>query len=87
MAALFPSCFVRKKIIYNKNIQYAYSFYGTDLYVNEYRDVFTTRFKIYDRASLGKLQKNFIVDVRLGSKYASGINRRKGLQNVNTCQI
>ena len=33
-ATLFHSFFIRKKIFCSKNIQYAYNFYGTDLYVN-----------------------------------------------------
>ena len=54
-------------------IQYAYNFYGNDLYVNVYRGVFRTQLNIYGGASLEESQESFIVDVRLGSKYASGI--------------
>ena len=43
------------------------------LYVNVCRGVFQTQSNIYGEASLRKSQKGFIVDVRLGSKYASGI--------------
>ena len=48
--------------------------YGTEQYVNVYRGVCRTQSNIYNGASLQKLQKNFIVDVALCSKYASGIN-------------
>ena len=51
-----------------------YSFYGVGLYVNVRRDVFRTQKNIYDRASLWKSQKSFIVDVQLVSKYASGLS-------------
>ena len=57
-----------------ENIQYAYNFYGTDLYVNVCRGVFKTQSNFYGGAPLRKLQESFIVDVRLGSKYASGID-------------
>ena len=35
-ATLFRSSFLRKKIFDSKNIEYTYSFYGTDLYVKAY---------------------------------------------------
>ena len=70
---LLHSSFVRKTVFYSKNIQYAYNFYGTNLYVNVCRDVFRTYSNIYGGASLQESQDSFIVDVRLGSKYASGI--------------
>ena len=60
-----------KNVFYNKNIQYAYNFYGTDL--NVWRGVFRTQSNIYGGASLRKSQKSFIVDTRLGPKYVSGI--------------
>ena len=63
--------FVRKDVFYSKNIQYAYKFYETDL--NVCRGVFRTQSNIYGGASLRKLQESFIVDARLGSKYASVI--------------
>ena len=72
-ATLFHSSFVRKSVFYSKNIQYAYNFYGNDLYVNVYRGVFRTQLNIYGGASLEESQEGFIVDVWLGSKYASGI--------------
>ena len=62
-----------KSVFYSKNIQYAYNFYGTDLYVNVCRGVFRTQSNIYGGASLQKSLESFIVDVQLGSKYASGI--------------
>ena len=64
---------VRKSVFYSKNIQYAYNFYGTDLYVIVGRGVFKTHSNIYGGASLQKSQESFIVDVGLGSNYASGI--------------
>ena len=60
-----------KNVFYNKNIQYAYNFYGTDL--NVWRGVFRIQSNIYGGASLRKSQKSFIVDTRLGPKYVSGI--------------
>ena len=60
-----------KNVFYNKNIQYAYNFYGTDL--NVWRGILRTQSNIYGGASLRKSQKSFIVDARLGSKYVSGI--------------
>ena len=73
-----PFLFCKNKIFYSKNIQYAsshmqYNFYGAELYVNVRRGVFRTKENICDGASLRKSQKNFIVDVRLGSNYASGL--------------
>ena len=56
-----------------KKNQYARNFYGTELYVNVYRGAFRTQSNIYGGASLQKSQESFIVDVRLGSKYASSI--------------
>ena len=53
-------------------MQCAYNFYETDL--NVCRGVFKTQSNIYGGASLRKLQKSFIVDARLGSKYISGIS-------------
>ena len=72
-ATLLHSSFVRKTVFYNKNIQYAYNFYGTDLHVNICRGVFRTYSNIYGGASLQKSQETFIVVFRLGSKYTSGI--------------
>ena len=43
------------------------------MYVNVCRGVFRTQEITYGRAFLRKSQKIFIVDVRLSSKYASGI--------------
>ena len=57
----------------SKNIEYAYNFCETDLYVNVCRGVFRTHLNIYGESSLQKSQKNFIVDIRLSSKYASDI--------------
>ena len=71
-ATLLHSSFVRKTVFYNKIIQYAYNFYGTDLRVNICRGVFRTS-NIYGEASLQKSQETFIVVFRLGSKYTSGI--------------
>ena len=62
-----------ESVFYSKNIQYAYNFYGTDLYVNVCRGVFRTQSNIYGGSFLQKSQESFIVDVQLGSKYASGI--------------
>ena len=42
-ATLFQTSFVRKKTFFSKAIQYAYNFYGTDLYVNVYSGVFRTQ--------------------------------------------
>ena len=56
-ATLFRSSFLRKKIFDSKNIEYTYSFYGTDLYVNVYRGVFRTKSNIYGGAPLQKSQK------------------------------
>ena len=44
------------------------------MYVNVCRGVFRTQQIIYVGAFLRKSQKSFIVDVRLGSKYASGVS-------------
>ena len=62
-ATLFHSFFVRQNVFYSENIQYAYHFCGTDLYVNVCRGVFRAQSNIYGGASLRKSQKNFIVDV------------------------
>ena len=70
---LFQSSFVRKSVFYSKNIQYAYNFYGTDLYVNVCLAVFRTHSNIFGTVSLQTSQESFTVDVRLSSKYASGI--------------
>ena len=72
-ATLFHFSFVRKSVFHGKNIQYAYNLDGTEPYVNICRGVFRTQSNIYGRTSLQKTQKSFILDVRLGSKYASGI--------------
>ena len=72
-AILFHSSFVRKYVFYRKKFQYTYNFYATELYVDTCRDVFRTQSNIYGGASLQKLQESFIVDIRLGSKCASGI--------------
>ena len=56
-----------------KKNKYACNFYGTELHVNVYRGVFRTQSNIYGGASLQKSQESFIVDVRLGSKYASSL--------------
>ena len=64
---------MRKNVFYNENIQYAYNFYGADLYVNVCKDAFRTQSNVYGGASLRKSQESFVVDVRLGSKCASGI--------------
>ena len=69
--------FCKKKMFYSENIQYGYNFYGTDLYVNVCRGLFRTESNIYGGTSLQKSQKHFIVDVRLGSKYASNIGLKK----------
>ena len=60
-------------LFYSKNIQYAYIFYGNDLHVNVFRDVFRTQSNIYGGAFWRKSQESFIVDVRLGFKYTSDI--------------
>ena len=62
-----------KQCIYNKNIQYAYNFCETDSYGNVCRGVFRTQLNIYGGDSFRTSQENFIADVRLGAKYASGI--------------
>ena len=72
-STLFHSSFVRKNVFYIQHIQYAYNFYGTNMYVNVYRSVFRTKLNICGGVSLRKLQESFIVDVWLGSKYATGI--------------
>ena len=72
-ATSIHSSFVRKSAFYSKKIQYAYNLYGTELYVNVCRGMFRTQSNIYDDASLQKPLESFIVDVRLGSKYASSI--------------
>ena len=83
-ATLFHSFFVRKSVFYRKNIQYAYDFYGTDLYVNVCRGVFRIQLKICGGASMQKSHKeSVIVDVPLVFKYASGIAFTLGLQNVS----
>ena len=69
---LFPF-FLRIKIFYKKNIQCAYNFYGTDLYVNVFRGVFRTQSNICGGTSLQKSRKSFIVEVLPGSKYPSGV--------------
>ena len=66
-AILLNSSF-RKTVLYSKNIQYGYNFYGTDLYVNVCRGVFRTYFHIYSGAFLQKSQENVIADFRLGFK-------------------
>ena len=71
--SLFHSSLVRKSVFHGKNIQYAYNFYGTELYVNICRGIFKTQSNILGGTYLQKSQESFIVDVRLGSKYASGI--------------
>ena len=55
-----------------------YNFCGADPHVNVHRGVFRTKWNIYDGASLWKSQKSYIVDVQLGSKYASGISSTVG---------
>ena len=69
---------------YSENIHYAYNFYGTDVYVSVCRDVFRTQQNICGGDSLRKLQKSFIVDVRMGSKYVSGITFT--VRKVTECQ-
>ena len=49
-----------KNVFYNKNIQYAYNFYGTDLSVC--RGIFRTQSNIYGGGFFRKLQKSFNVD-------------------------
>ena len=56
---------------YNRNTNKL--IWNTDLHVNACRSVFSTQLNIYVGAFLRKLQKNFVADVRLDSKYASGI--------------
>ena len=89
----FPYCyfilfFCKKKIFYSKNTNYANSFYGNEMYVNLCRGVFRTQQITYDGAFFEKSLKSFIVDVRLGSKYASGISFmvEKMLQTFVECQ-
>ena len=60
IAALFPSCFVRKNVFYCKNIQYACNFYGTDLYVSKCRGVFTTQSNIYGGAMCKNHREAFL---------------------------
>ena len=72
-ATLFHSSFVRKSVFYSKIIQYAYNYYGIELYVNVCRGAFRTQSNIYGGASLQQSQERFIVNILLGSKYASGI--------------
>ena len=55
-------------------MKYVYNFYGPDLYENVYRGVYRTQSNIYNDGSFQKLQKSFIVDDPLGSKYTSGIS-------------
>ena len=64
---------IKVKLYLHQNIQYLYNFCGTDLYVNVCRGVIKTQWNIYAGVSLSKSQESFIVDVQLGSKYASGI--------------
>ena len=73
-ATLLHSSFVRKNIFYSENIQYVYSFYGTNLYVDVCRAAFRTQSNIYSGTFLQKFQKSFIVDILLGSKYASAVS-------------
>ena len=70
-ATSIHSSFVRKSAFYSKKI--AYNLYGTELYVNVCRGVFRTQSNIYGDASMQKPLESFIVDARLGSKYASSI--------------
>ena len=62
-----------KNIFYSKNIHYAYNFYATDLYVSVWRGVLRSQQNICGEASLRKLQKSLIVDVRMGSNNVSGL--------------
>ena len=55
-----------------------YNFCGADPHGNVPRGVFRTQSNIYDGASVWKLQKSFIVDVQLRSKYAFGISSTIG---------
>ena len=64
---LFHSSCVRKSVFYSKNFQYAYNFYGTDLYVNVCRGAFRSHSNICGGASLQKSQESFVEDARLGS--------------------
>ena len=45
-ATLFHSSFVRKSVFYSKIIQYAYNYYGIELYVNVCRGAFRTQSNI-----------------------------------------
>ena len=76
-ATLFHSSFIRQNRIYFRakifNI-HIISMGLTDIYVNVCRGVFRTWLNIYSGKSLRKLQKIFIVNVQLGSKYTSGIS-------------
>ena len=65
--------FCIKNIFYSENIHDAYNFYGTDLYVSVCRGLFRTQHNICVGASLRKLQKCLIADVRIGSNYTSSI--------------
>ena len=90
-------CFIllsEKKMFFSINIQYAYNFYGIDL--NVCWGIFRTQSNIYGGAFLLKSQKRFIVDVRMGSKYISGIGFTVGrfievtiylIQSVSTSNI
>ena len=55
------------------------------LYINVCSGVFRTQSNIYGGASLQKSQESFIVDVGLGSNYASGIGFT--VENVHTMPI
>ena len=57
---LLHSSFVSKNIFQSKNIQYLYSFYGTDLYVDVCKAAFRTKSNIYSGASLQKSQKTLL---------------------------
>ena len=76
-AALFHSSFVRKSAFYSKNIQYAYNFYWTELYINICRGVFRTQSNIYDYCLwwnfFAKITRKVHCRSSIGSKYASGI--------------
>ena len=67
--------FVRKNVFYRKNIQYAYNFYGTDLYPPVCKCMqrrIQNQSNIYRGTSLRKSQKS--LDPWMGSKYVSGID-------------
>ena len=49
-----------KKDILQRNIQYVYNFYGTDLQVNICREVFRTQSNTYGGVSLRKSQKDLL---------------------------